>query len=64
MKKTITPYLSTIPKPGKNIVIVAHDDPFEAATGIYPEPMGISYIIEPQGNNKFKILGAIKVNKW
>ena len=64
MKKTITPYLSTIPKSGKNIVIVAHDDPFEAATGIYPEPMGISYIIEPQGNNKFKILGAIKVNKW
>ena len=53
-----------IPKSGKNIVIVAHDDPFEAATGVYPEPMGISYIIEPQGNNKFKILGAIKVNKW
>jgi len=64
MKKTITPYLSRIPATGKNTVIVAHDDPFEAATGIYPEPMGISYIIQPRGENRFDILGAIKANGW
>ena len=64
MKETITPYLSRIPEMGKNTVIVAHDDPFEAATGVYPEPMGISYIIQPHGENRFEILGAIKANEW
>jgi phosphohistidine phosphatase SixA len=64
MKKTITPYLSRIPATGKNTIIVAHDDPFESATGIYPEPMGISYIIQPRGENRFEILGAIKATEW
>jgi hypothetical protein len=26
-------------------VIVGHDDVFEAATGIYPEPQGVAYIL-------------------
>ena len=30
MKKTVTPYLSTKPDTDGNLVIVAHDDPFEA----------------------------------
>ena len=38
MKKRVVPFLSTQPEKGKNTVIVAHDDPFEAATGIYPDP--------------------------
>jgi hypothetical protein len=64
MKKRVLPYLSQ--KHGKkgNLVIVAHDDPFEAATGIYPEPMGICYVIQPLGLGKFKILGYITPENW
>ncbi|HBQ99675.1 MULTISPECIES: hypothetical protein [unclassified Roseofilum] len=29
--------------------LVGHDDIFETATGIYPDPMGIAYIIKPDG---------------
>jgi hypothetical protein len=38
---------------------VGHDDPFEAVTGIYPEPMGILFIIEPKEKQTFNILGSI-----
>ena len=64
MKKTITPYLSTKPDTDGNLVIVAHDDPFEAATGIYPEPMGICYVLEPLGEGKFNILGFLTPSGW
>ncbi|MEM1058638.1 MAG: histidine phosphatase family protein [Verrucomicrobiota bacterium] len=64
MKKRVTPYLSKKPPAGTNTVIVAHDDPFEAATGIYPEPMGILYVLEPQGEGKFTILGQIAPTDW
>jgi phosphohistidine phosphatase SixA len=64
MKRRIAPYLSKKPAKGKNTVIVAHDDPFEAATGIYPEPMGVCYVLEPSGKGKFKILGQIAPSEW
>ena len=64
MNKRITPYLSKKPKKHKNFVIVAHDDPFEAATGIYPEPQGVCFILEPKGGGKFQILGKIAPNEW
>jgi len=64
MKKRVVPYLSTKPEKGKNTVIVAHDDPFEAATGIYPDPQGICYVLEPKGKSAFKILGFIKPTEW
>ena len=64
MKKRITPYLSTKLNSKGNLVIVAHDDPFESATGIYPEPMGICYVIEPLGGKKFKILGFLTPKSW
>jgi broad specificity phosphatase PhoE len=32
--------LAAVPQDGANTVLVDHDDPFRAATGIYPEPMG------------------------
>jgi hypothetical protein len=44
---------------GKNTVLVGHDDSFEAATGIYPEPMGVTYVMKPQGDGEFEILGHI-----
>lgn len=59
MKKRVVPYFSTKPEKGKNTVIVAHDDPFEIATGIYPEPQGICYILEPKGKDAFKIIGFL-----
>ena len=64
MKKKVTPYLSAMPPKGKNTVIVAHDDPFEAATGIYPEPMGVCYVLEPKGKGKFIILGQVAPGDW
>jgi phosphohistidine phosphatase SixA len=64
MKKRVVPFLSTKPEKGKNTIIVAHDDPFEASTGIYPEPQGVCFILEPQGNRKFEILGQIAPGDW
>ena len=64
MKKRVTPYLSTEHALTGNLVIVAHDDPFEAATGIYPEPMGTCYVVKPSGKGQFTILGFIKSEDW
>ena len=64
MKKQVVPFLSTKPEKGKNTVIVAHDDPFEAATGIYPDPQGICYVLEPKGNGSFNILGFVEASAW
>ena len=49
---------------GGSVVIVAHDDPFEATTGIYPEPMGVCYDVKPLGDAKFEILGFIPPSAW
>ena len=64
MKKRVTPYLATKHKLKGNLVIVAHDDPFEAATGIYPEPMGVCFVVQPLGDNNFRILGQISPKEW
>tara|TARA_B100000085_G_scaffold266338_1_gene274914 strand:+ start:215 stop:814 length:600 start_codon:yes stop_codon:yes gene_type:complete len=64
MKKRVLPYLSQKHGEKGNLVIVAHDDPFEAATGIYPEPMGICYVIQPLGSGKFEILGFMNPEGW
>ena len=64
MKNNVTPYLSKKHNLHGNLIIVAHDDPFEAATGIYPEPMGICFVVEPLGGNDFRILGQLKPTDW
>ena len=64
MKERLMPYLIKVPKGNKNTVIVAHDDPFEAVTGIYPEPMGICFVLEPKQNGNFDILGSIAIADW
>ena len=64
MEARILPYLSKKPEKQKNIVIVAHDDPFEAATGIYPEPQGVCFVLDPKGNGKFEILGQVAPAEW
>ena len=64
MSLNLTPFLSEKPPKGKNTIIVGHDDLFEAATGIYPESQGIAYIVLPNGNGSYKILGKILPNEW
>ena len=64
MKLRVTPYLCRKPLKNKNNIIVAHDDPFEAATGIYPKPQGVCYVIKPTNNKSFQILGRIGPKEW
>ena len=47
-----------------NTILVGHDDPFEAATGIYPEPMGVVFVIRPGEDGGFKVLGSIAPGDW
>lgn len=64
MRKRVVPHLSLVPAAGTNTLIVAHDDPFEAATGIYPKPQGVTYVVEPKGAGKFTVLGYIGPDQW
>jgi phosphohistidine phosphatase SixA len=58
-RQRLLPLLSQSIDQKQNLVLVGHDDPFEAITGIYPEPMGILFIIEPKEKQTFNILGSI-----
>ena len=58
-RKRLLPLLSQPVDQANNLVLVGHDDPFEAVTGIYPEPMGVLFVIEPKGSKDFNILGSI-----
>ena len=64
MRERMIPHLSRVPAQGGNTILVGHDDPFEAATGTYPEPMGIAFILRPQGEGRFEVLGSIKPDAW
>lgn len=63
MRERVSPYLSAVPEEG-NTVIVAHDDPFEAATGIYPEPQGVAYVIRPMAEDGFELLARVTPEAW
>ena len=64
MGARVAPHLGTVPSAGANTVLVGHDDPFEAATGIYPAPMGGAYIIAPTADGEFEVLGHIVPDDW
>lgn len=64
MRKNVNPILSTQPKEGENTIIVGHDDIFESATGIYPDPQGIAYIIKPLGEGEFQLIANILPSEW
>lgn len=64
MKKTVLPFLTTIPAQGKNNVIVGHDDIFEAATGIYPEPQGVAFVLTPNDRGGFEIVAKVLPDEW
>jgi len=64
MKRRIMPFLTATPEAEKNTVIVGHDDLFEAATGIYPEPQGVAYVLKPGGDHGFAIIGRVGPEAW
>jgi len=63
MRDNVLPLLVSLPQTG-NRVIVGHDDPFEAATGIYPEPQGVAYVLRPDGKGGLTVLGHIAPDAW
>jgi phosphohistidine phosphatase SixA len=64
MRGNVNPLITASPQQGTNTVIVGHDDPFEAITGIYPEPQGVAYILKPNGKDGFEVLGHIDPDAW
>lgn len=64
MRDAIMPMLTAVPESGTNTVIVGHDDVFEAATGIYPEPQGIAYVLKPDGQGSFEIVANLVAEEW
>jgi len=64
MRANITPFLTAEPGEGVNTVIVGHDDLFEAGAGIYPDPQGIAYILDPDGNGSFDIVANLLPEEW
>jgi hypothetical protein len=64
MKKNVTPLLTRPPLPGTNTIIIGHDDIFESATGIYPEPQGVAYVLKPDGKRGFNIIANVLPSEW
>ncbi len=64
MKANVTPLLTAVPETGTNNIIVGHDDIFEAATGIYPDPQGMAYVIKPDGDGGFKVMANMLPEEW
>ena len=64
MRGRIADLLKTPAGKGYNVAYVGHDDPFEAATGIYPEPQGVVYVVRPGGPKGFEVVGSIAPEAW
>ena len=62
MKKNVMPL--TRPLCQENTIIIGHDDPFEILTGIYPEPQGVAYILQPDEGTSFKIIASVLPSEW
>ena len=64
MKANVTPFLTAVPETGTNNIIVGHDDIFEAATGIYPDPQGMAYVLKPDGSGGFEVIANMLSEEW
>ncbi|MEM9291070.1 MAG: histidine phosphatase family protein [Acidobacteriota bacterium] len=64
MKANVTPLMTAVPEAGTNTVLVGHDDLFESATGIYPEPQGIGYVLTPDGEGGFSLVANVLPAEW
>ena len=67
----VSPLLSKVPEAGTNTFLVGHDDPFQGVTmqveppnGIYPAPMGVSYVIKPMGEGNFELVAKVLPAQW
>ncbi|MEO1102589.1 MAG: histidine phosphatase family protein [Pseudomonadota bacterium] len=63
MRSRVLPILTAPVEAGTNRIVVGHDDPFEAVTGIYPEPMGVTFVLRPDGDT-IEVLGHIPPEYW
>ena len=64
MKANVMPLLTAVPAAGTNTVLVGHDDIFEAATGIYPDPQGMAYVLTPDGSGGFTLQANLMPEEW
>ncbi|MBE9066218.1 histidine phosphatase family protein [Leptolyngbya cf. ectocarpi LEGE 11479] len=64
MQANVMPLLTAVPADGQNTVIVGHDDIFEAATGIYPDPQGLAYVLTPDGAGGFDLVANVLPEEW
>ncbi|MEM6332172.1 MAG: histidine phosphatase family protein [Planctomycetota bacterium] len=69
MRARVQPMLQAPVPVGTNRIIVGHDDPFEASTGIYPEPQGVAYVIRPLGEDGgpgigFQLIARVEAESW
>ncbi len=64
MRQRVLPLVTAAPEKGANTVLVGHDDPFESVTGIYPEPQGVAYVIEPDGEGGFTLIARVEAEQW
>ena len=64
MRDRVMPLVTEVPPDNFNTVLVGHDDPFEAVTGIYPEPQGVAYVLKPDGEGGFSILARVEAEEW
>ena len=64
MQANVMPLLTATPEAGQNTVIVGHDDIFEAATGIYPAPQGLAYVLTPDGAGGFSLVANMLPEEW
>ena len=64
MRTRVVPLITAPMEDGANRVIVGHDDPFEAVTGIYPEPQGVAYVLSVGQDGMINVLGHIPPDGW
>lgn len=56
--------LASPPPPGTNKVLVSHTANLREATGIWPKPEGVAWVIRPKGNGQYEALGKIEPSFW
>ncbi len=63
MRMRVEPLIAAPLAEGTNRIIVGHDDPFEAVTGIYPEPQGVAYVLRVE-DGQISVVGSIAPDAW
>lgn len=64
MRANVMPLLLAPVDAGTNRVIVGHDDPLDAAIGLYPEPQGVMVVLRQDGKGGVDVVGQIAPDAW